>query len=471
MINRALINNAKKFLNILASIEDGYYEVDKAGNLVFFNQSLQDMLGYSKEELLGMNYKQYMSSEDAKKVFKTYNQVFRTGEAAKGFDWQLISKSGRKLYVETSVSPIFSADGEITGFLGIIRDISERKRTEQQIRESERRLADIINFLPDATFVVDIKGKVIIWNQAAEEMTGVKAEDIIGKDDYEYAIPFFGYKKPMLVDIVIEESSYAHNIIPGIERKGHTLIQEIFFPSVGDSGLYCWATTAPLFDGEGKQTGAIISLRDISRRKQAENALQESLNKAQTILRSTVNALAITTEKRDLYTAGHQRRVAQLATAIAREMQFPEDITRGIYMAATLHDIGKMQVSSDILSKPGELNDIETLLVRTHTQVGYEIVKTIPFELPVADMVIQHHERMDGSGYPQGLAGSQIMLEARILAVADVVEAMSSHRPYRPALGISLALEEIRRHRGNLYDPDVVDACLRLFARGQIDFL
>ena len=140
-------------------------------------------------------------------------------------------------------------------------------------------------------------------------------------------------------------------------------------------------------------------------------------------------------------------------------------------MAATLHDIGKMQVSSDILSKPGELNDIETLLVRTHTQVGYEIIKTIPFELPVADMVIQHHERMDGSGYPQGLASSQIMLEARILAVADVVEAMSSHRPYRPALGINLAIEEIRRHRGTLYDPDVVDACLRLFARGQINFL
>ncbi|MDD3880515.1 MAG: PAS domain S-box protein, partial [Syntrophomonas sp.] len=470
MINRALIDNAKKFLNILASIEDGYYEVDKAGNLVFFNQSLQEMLGYSKEELLGMNYKRYMTNEDANKVFKTYNQVFRTGGAAKGFDWQLISKAGKKLYVETSVSPITAADGEITGFLGIIRDISERKRAEQQIRESERRLADIINFLPDATFAVDIAGKVIIWNYAAEEMTGVKAEEIIGKNNYEYAIPFYGYKKPMIIDMVREESSYVHSLFTDVERKGHTLIREVFFPSVGDSGLYCWAATAPLFDNEGNKTGAIISLRDISKRKQIENALKESLNKSQAILKSTVNALATTTEKRDLYTAGHQRRVAQLATAIAREMCFSEDMTRGIYMAATLHDIGKMQVSSDILSKPGELNYIEMLLVRTHAQVGYEIIKTIPFDLPVADMVIQHHERMDGSGYPLGLAGSKIMLEARILAVADVVEAMSSHRPYRPALGINLALEEIQRNRGTLYDPDVVDACLRLFTRGQINF-
>ena len=173
--------------------------------------------------------------------------------------------------------------------------------------------------------------------------------------------------------------------------------------------------------------------------------------------------MALTIETRDPYTAGHQRRVADLARAIAKERGFPRDKITGIRMAGVLHDIGKIAIPSGILSKPGRLNGTESDLIKNHSKVGYDILKPIKFPWPVAKIVLQHHERMDGSGYPQGLSGEDILPEARILGVADVVEAMASHRPYRPAFGINKALEEISNNRGKLYDAEVVDACLKLF--------
>ena len=165
---------------------------------------------------------------------------------------------------------------------------------------------------------------------------------------------------------------------------------------------------------------------------------------------------------RDPYTAGHQIRVAKLACAIAQEMGLSEDRIEGIRIAGLLHDIGKITLPSDILARSGQITTLETDIIETHAQVGYEIIKTIEFPWPVLDAVLQHQERMDGSGYPSGLSGEKIIIEARILAVADVVEAMSSHRPYRPKLGIDRALAEIAEYKGVRYDPDVVDACLRL---------
>jgi len=175
-------------------------------------------------------------------------------------------------------------------------------------------------------------------------------------------------------------------------------------------------------------------------------------------------------EARDPYTAGHQRRVSELAAAIALEMGLPEEQVNGIHLAAMIHDVGKIHIPAEILSKPGKLNDIEFMLVKTHPQSGYDILKGVKFPWPIADIILQHHERMDGSGYPQGLKDGEILLESRIMAVADVVEAMSSHRPYRPALGIMAALSEIDRGRRSVYDPEVVDACLRLFVEKRFAF-
>ncbi len=180
-------------------------------------------------------------------------------------------------------------------------------------------------------------------------------------------------------------------------------------------------------------------------------------------LLQTIKAIALTVEKRDPYTSGHQQRVSDLAVAIANKMDLDIDTVEGIRLGAIIHDLGKVYIPSEILNRPGKLNPTEFELIKTHSQVGYDIVKDVEFPWPVATMILQHHERMDGSGYPVGVSGDQILLESRIIAVADVVEAMASHRPYRPSMGLDKALQEIKDHKGTLYDADVVDACVRLF--------
>lgn len=203
-------------------------------------------------------------------------------------------------------------------------------------------------------------------------------------------------------------------------------------------------------------TRALAEAAEHREREKAQRALHESLT-------STIVALGSTMELRDAYTAGHQRSVSKLAAAIAREMGLSEEKIEGIAIGAAIHDLGKMMVPTEILSKPGRLSDLEFQLIKSHAQAGYDVLEPIKFRWPIADMVRQHHERLDGTGYPQGLKNGEVIEEARVLAVADVVEAMKSHRPYRPGLGIEAALAEIERGRGTMYDPRVVDACLLLF--------
>jgi putative two-component system response regulator len=204
---------------------------------------------------------------------------------------------------------------------------------------------------------------------------------------------------------------------------------------------------------------------------QRARELKASYEKIQIILDGTVLAMSKVVESRDPYTAGHQQQVALIAGIIAQKMSLPADIMEAIRISGSLHDIGKIAVPSEILTKPGRLSILEMEMVKTHCQNAYDIMKTIDFPYPIAEIILQHHERMDGSGYPQGLTGRNILLEARIIGVADVIEAMSAHRPYRPALGIEVAMDEITGHRGILYDAEVVDACLAIYsAEGQKGF-
>ena len=221
------------------------------------------------------------------------------------------------------------------------------------------------------------------------------------------------------------------------------------------------------FEGEWY---ACAFIRDISERKRSEVALQQSHARLQQALEGTITAIAKAVEARDLYVAGHQRRVAQLACAIAKEMGLTAEQIEGIHMGATIHDIGKIHLPAEILSKPAHLADTEFALVQSHSEVGYEILQDIEFPWPVAEIVYQHHEHLDGSGYPQGLAGNEILLEARIVCVADVVEAMAYHRPYRPALGIEKALDEIAKNKAVIYEPAAVEACCHLFQEKQFSF-
>jgi len=202
---------------------------------------------------------------------------------------------------------------------------------------------------------------------------------------------------------------------------------------------------------------------DITEREQAEERLKKTMN-------ATIDTMSKIIEARDPYTSGHQHRVCQLAIRIAQEIKLPEDKIEGIRIASLIHDIGKIGLPAEILSKPTTLTDKEFSLIKGHSQIGYDILKSIDFPWPIAQIVLQHHERVNGKGYPNNVKGDEIILEAKIIGVADVVEAMSSHRPYRPALGIDKALEEISQNKDILYDPKVVDACLKLFKENGFKF-
>jgi putative nucleotidyltransferase with HDIG domain len=219
-----------------------------------------------------------------------------------------------------------------------------------------------------------------------------------------------------------------------------------------------------------KKPATLNFFNDITERKLLEEERIEGYNRIKKALHATVKSIAMLVETKDPYTAGHQERVSQLAKAIAKEMGLTEDRQDFVRTASIIHDLGKVSVPSELLSKPTKLSELEFNIIKVHSQAGYNILKDIDFPWPVADVVLQHHERMNGSGYPQHLPGETILLEARILAVADVVEAISSHRPYRPALGISVALDEIFKNRGILYDTNVVDACLKLFQEKNFAF-
>lgn len=324
-------------------------------------------------------------------------------------------------------------------------------RMERMLRESERRYRGVVENAHDAIYIQTANGFQYV-NPAFEKLTGFKKEEICnGKFNFWNSI------HPDDRRFVKEQKE--------VRDRGEERSSSFQFRIIARTGGVRVVDANTIDLGETEQMKEIGILRDITDRIDAEKEKRQGLERLRRALEATINALTAAVEMRDPYTAGHQRRVTDLACSIAKEMGFPQERIEAIQMAGIIHDIGKILVPSEILSKPGKLSDAAFNIIKTHPQAGYDILKSIEFPFPVARIVLQHHERMDGSGYPAGLSGEKILLEARILAVADVVEAMASHRPYRPVLGIDKALEEITRNRGVLYDPEVVDACLGLFAR------
>ena len=415
----------------------------------YVSPSIERMMGFTPEEMIAQKLDQQLTPKSQKLVLETLS-VELDLEKEKGADpdrsvtmeLEYYHKDGSIKHLVTSLRGIRDSEGNLTGFYGSHYDITERKRAEEALSDNERRLRTLLQTIPDLIWLKDKDGVYLSCNTMFERFFGASEADIVGKTDYDF------------IDHELANSFREDDNKAMVAGKPTSNEKWITFADDGHS-VFLDTIKTPMYDALGTLIGVLGIGRDITDRTEVDR-----IRKA---LEATIQAIAVTVEARDPYTAGHQRRVADLARAIATEMTLPIDIIDGVRMAAAIHDLGKISVPAEILSKPTKLKKTEFDLTKEHPQAGYDILKDIDFPWPIARIILEHHERMNGSGYPNGLTGDNILLESRIIAVADVVEAIGSHRPYRPSLGIDAALEEIEKNKGTIYDNAVTDACLRLF--------
>ena len=434
----------------------GICHVDIKGKITYVNKTILQGTGYSSEELIGKNaFRLGLIPHETLKLLGRRMKEKLMGKPPSPLEIQFKRKDGKWIWLEIR-GRLLSKHGVPVGIQIIGEDITERKRTEEAFKDSEERYRGLFENSSEFLFTLDLKGNFTDVNKAAVELTGYTNAELLTMSFKDYT-PRNNHRK-------------LFRVFYNVFKTGKPLKDFSVKAIIKDKTVkYFEISVSPLKKGD-EIIGFQGSSKDITERKRAEEELRQSLERLQKTLEGTVHALASAVEMRDPYTAGHQRRVTELACAVAEEMGLSEEQIEGLRMAALIHDIGKINVPAEILSKPTHLTDIEFDLMKIHPQTGYDILKGIEFPWSVAQIVLQHHERLDGSGYPTGLKGDEILLEPRILGVADVVEAMSCHRPYRPARGLEKALEEIAQNKGKLYDSKVVDACLRLFAEGRFTF-
>lgn len=434
----ALRENEEKYRSLIENVQEAIFVVQNA-KLVYINPVIPMMIGYSAEELISRPFMEFIHPDDREMVYDMHVRRVKGEEFPHAYSFRVIHKDGNVLWVELN-AVLINWEGK-PATLNFLSNITERRRIQEALTQSEEKFRKAFYTSPDAVNINRLEdGMYVSINPGFTRTTGYTEEDIVGKTSIEFNI--------------WDNIADRNRLVEGLKRDGMVANLEAVFRMKG-GGVRSGLMSASVIDLNG--VPHIINItRDITDRK-------ESIEKLRRTLEATVQAMAVTVESRDPYTAGHQRRVADLARAIALEMNFSADRIDGIMTAALVHDLGKICVPAEILSKPTGLTNLEFELIKTHPQAGCDILKDIEFPWPIARMILEHHERMDGSGYPKHLKGDEILMEARILAVSDVVESMGSHRPYRPTLGMDAALEEIERNRGTLYDPDVTDACLRIF--------
>ncbi|EIC20334.1 HD domain-containing phosphohydrolase [Thiorhodovibrio frisius] len=425
---QALVEQLRTWESIVSRLPEAVCITDGRGIIEYVNAAFEQLFGYPAADLLDGN----LGVLDLPESHDTDTC------ALPGFDhkgslpprdtvesWQgdvvARHRDGQAIPVRVSTLPRRTETDHAQGFVSIFVDISETKRRERQLDE-------IIHRNPDAILITDDSGCVRFANPAAQRL--------LARDGRE------------LEDFPLGLTSQSGGGEIDVQRPSGELVPV---------ELHAMETTWE------NQRAHVLTLRDLTDRHLAEQEKLASAERIRTALVQTIEAISRTVETRDPYTAGHQRRVATLGREMALALGLDQHMVDGVYMGGTIHDIGKLYIPAEILNRPGKLNDAEFMLIKTHCSVGRDIIAGIEFPWPLAEMIHQHHERIDGTGYPRGLRGEEILLQARILSIADVVDAMSSRRPYREAMGLDAALKEIARGAGTIYDPEAADVCIQLF--------
>lgn len=424
-----------KFRRYVESAPDGIFVSDERGNFTDVNEASSRITGYTREELLNMNLLKLIHPESLDDAKEHFRKTVETGEAEGIVSF--VKKTGEKGYWNVRAVRL-----DDTSFIGFVSDVTDLLMSQEALRKSEEEKSLILNATKESIVYYDRDLRINWINRAMSKRLGVEVGDLIGKKC------FMIWKAGEKCDDCILEK-----VIKSREQKKTELTNEM--------GEYWLVRAYPVIGPDGDVTGVVEVSEDITERKRASKKLEAAFDALVRIASDIVSA-------KDPYTAGHQKNVSDLAVAIGKKMGLNDETLTCLKFAGLLHDIGKISIPSEILTRPVKLSNIELSLIKEHSRNGYNILKDIDLPWPIADIVLQHHERLDGSGYPNGLKNDEIRLESRIIAVADVVEAITSHRPYRQALGIEHALNEIKKNSGILYDPAVVEACVQVFEDGYL---
>ncbi len=438
---RSLVNQHFDFLVILA----------REGDIVYATSTTAHFIGYTPDDLKSQKLFSFVHPDDTLSVLDHHALAGKNPDRVQDFDFRFQGKDNTWHIISVSVKAVARSSDEVYVAYSC-HDTTEQKKVDTE----HRVLSTAVKQLANGLAVTDTAGDLVFANNAWAMEHGYTLNEIMGKN-----IGLFHSEE----QIVREVTPFVEKLVKNGANAGelnHTSRDGVSFPT--------YTTATVVRDSAGKPFGYVYIIRNISDNKVIEKRFQDNFIRLQKTLKGTIETFALMVEMRDPYTSGHQQRVSELAVRIAQDMHLDEDVIESIRIASAIHDIGKIFVPSEILNKPGRVAEIEFTMIKAHAQFGYDILKPIIFPWPLANIVYQHHERMDGSGYPNNLRGGDILLEARILAISDVVEAMSSFRPYRPARGIEAALEEIRQNRTKLYDPEVVDKCLALFEKKGFTF-
>ncbi|HPN98324.1 MAG TPA: PAS domain S-box protein [Syntrophorhabdaceae bacterium] len=451
----ALSQSEAKYRSIFENAVEGIFQSTPDSDLIAVNPAMARIFGYSSPDemvadVTNIGHQLYVNSKDRHR----FQQLLEKDEVVEGFESQFYRKDGSALWGSLNVRTVKDSAGNVLFYEGTLEDITARKTAEEDLKKSEEKYRNIFENALEGIFQITPEGRYLSVNPALARIHGFNSPD-----EMIHSVTDIAHQ------LYVDPSRRAE-LKRLTEEKGFVKDFEIMMRRKDLSLQWVSVNSHAVRDNNGNILYYEGTLQDITSRKLAE----EELSQLKKTLEGVINAISSTVEMREPCSKDHQKRVSKLAGAIANEMGFTQDAIKNLVIAGLIHDIGKISIPAEILNKPAQLSEMEFSLVKTHALAGYNIVKTSGLSYPVSEVVLQHHERLNGSGYPTGLKGVEILLESRILAVADVVEAIVSNRPYRLALGINAGLTEIKNNKGIFYDADVVNICLKLFQEKQFTF-